>query len=100
VGEDSDPPAASPGEVVVLQPGEVHDTVLDMTNPEWFLTKVEPADGDKPMSMGDLDVIWSESFRIEYTPPSAEECSGFPDADLIRHAALRSRAFNPIRGVD
>lgn len=100
VGEDSEMPAASARDVIVLQPGETHETILEFTEPKWFVTKINPDEAGQPVSIGDLGVIWTESFRIEYLPPSAEECVGFPNAELIRHAALRSRAFFPSQGVD
>jgi hypothetical protein len=100
VGEGSEMPAASARDVIVLQPGETHETVLNFTEPKWFVTKINPNEADQPVSIGDLGVIWTESFRIEYLPPSAGECVGFPNAELIRHAALRSRAFFPSQGVD
>ncbi len=100
VGEDSFRPSPSATEVLVLQPGETHETYLNVAEPPWFVIRVDPGDGKGPLPMSELETNWTESFRIEYLPPSEEECRGFPSAGLIRHAAFRSRAFSPSRGVD
>lgn len=100
VGEDTLPPTPSAGEVVVLQPGEMHETFLDITQPHWFVRPVAAEDGRSPRPWRGLENNWSESFRIEYLPPLEEECRGLPSAELIRHTALRSRAFSPFRGID
>ena len=100
VGEDTVPRIQSVDEVVVLQSGEKHETYLDLKVPKWFLTKVESNGSDEPAPMEALEMVWSESFRVEYVPPTAEECIALPHAELIRKVGLRSRAFSPARGVD
>jgi hypothetical protein len=53
-----------------------------------------------PVALGALANAWDASFRIEYAPPPAAECTSLPDAGLIWHGRLPSRAFNPSGGVD
>jgi uncharacterized membrane-anchored protein len=97
------PDAGAPAEfnIVVLKPGATHETHLDLTQPGWFVTDTNKP-GSEPMPFQKIPPqdAWSTSFRLEYAPPPAEAVRGLPNADLIRHAPVRSRAFNANQGVD
>src|SRR5581483_11607462 len=101
VGEKNilSPPQAA--DVRVLAPGESYRAHLDFTNPAWFVVdRGSEANTTGPVSLEKLADAWGASFRIEYAPPSAADCAGLPQANLIRHTPLRSRVFNPAGGVD
>lgn len=85
--------------VVILKPGEKHDIHLDLTQPEWWVIDTNKPEAG-PMPLQKVQDGWSASFRLEYSPPPAEAVRGLPNAHLIRHAPLRSRAFNANQGVD
>ena len=88
-------------EIKLLQPGQSYDVRLDFRQSEWFVQKqITNADPGPVTSLSTLTEDWMASFRIEYAPPSIEECEGLPDAGLIRHARIRSRRFSPAGGVD
>lgn len=99
--QTADAPALSAGDIVVLQPGQKHTVRLDFDDPRWFVIDSGKPDA-APVSLADLppDELWSFSFRIEYSPPEQAAVRGLPHAELIRHAPLRSRAFNAGQGVD
>jgi uncharacterized membrane-anchored protein len=100
VGDDRVPPAPSPTDVVVLKSGQSHRLRIDLTEPRWFVVSAAP-DGNKiPVPLRDVTDPWSASFRVEYLPPAKSAVSGLPNASLIRHGRLRSRAFNPTAGLD
>lgn len=88
-------------DIVVLKPGAKHEVHLDLTQPEWWITDTDKA-GSPPIPLQQIPQqdAWSASFRLEYAPPTADAVRGLPNADLIRHAPLRSRAFNANQGVD
>lgn len=92
-------PTASADDIIVLKPGTKHAIHLDLTQPQWWVTDTRKP-GSDPMPLQKLTEGWAASFRIEYAPPSADGVKGLPHADLIRHAPLRSRAFNPNQGID
>jgi len=92
-------PTASAADIIVLKPGAKHAIHLDLTQSQWWVTDTRKP-GSDPMPLQKLTEGWAASFRIEYAPPSADAVKDLPHADLIRHAPLRSRAFNPNQGVD
>ena len=95
-------PMPTAADVIVLDPGETHEVNLDFSRPEWFVVK-EPREGETPEApqpFEDLRNVWDAWFRIEYAPPPAEASRGLPNAELIRHANLRTRSFNPSGGLD
>jgi uncharacterized membrane-anchored protein len=92
-------PAAT--DIIVLKPGAKHEVHLDLTQPRWWVTDTrKPGSDPLPLQKIPQQDAWSSSFRLEYTPPSAESVRGLPHADLLRHTPLRSRAFNANQGVD
>jgi uncharacterized membrane-anchored protein len=92
-------PAPRPDAIVVLKPGAVHKVHIDLTEERWWIVDTNKPDG-VPFPMQQVQDGWSASFRIEYAPPAAEMLAGLPHAELVRHAPLRSRAFNAARGID
>ncbi|MBI2515918.1 MAG: GDYXXLXY domain-containing protein [Opitutae bacterium] len=95
----TDPPAPHAEDILVLKPGATHAVHLDFTQPEWWVTDTNKPDA-APVPFEKIQDGWSASFRIEYAPPGPDTVRGLPHADLIRHAPLRSRAFNANQGVD
>jgi len=88
-------------DILVLKPGAKHEVHIDLTQPEWWITDTNKAESEPiPFQNIPQQDTWSASFRIEYAPPTADAVRGLPHADLIRHAPLRSRAFNANQGVD
>ena len=92
-------PAPTAADIIVLKPGAKHSVHLDLTQPQWWVTDTRKP-GSAPMPLQKLTEGWAASFRIEYAPPGTDAAKGLPQAGLIRHAPLRSRAFNPSQGVD
>jgi uncharacterized membrane-anchored protein len=101
VGETNSSLTPESPSVIVLQPGQRHTNHLDLTRPEWFVVDVRTnAMNSQPKALQQLAQDWSNGFRIEYRPPSAEACAKLPDAKLIWHGRLRSQWFNPMGNVD
>ena len=96
---ERDIPVPRPDEVILLQPGEIHSSHIDLTDRRWWVTDTANP-GSPPIPMQEIENGWRASFRIEYAPPPAERLQGLENADLVRHTALRSRAFNANRGID
>lgn len=100
VGETlTERPTPKPEDIVVLKPGTKHSVHLDLTQPAWWVVDARTP-GSKPIPLQQVAEGWSASFRIEYSPPSPDATRALPHAELIRHAPLRSRAFNASRGMD
>ena len=95
-------PAPEPGHVLVLKPGQVHAIKVTFDDPVWSVTKREAERTAKPapIKLADLPQDWSARFRLEYRPPVRAACAHLPDASLIWHGRLPSRAFNPGGNVD
>ncbi|MEO6005869.1 MAG: GDYXXLXY domain-containing protein [Opitutus sp.] len=87
-------------EVRVLQSGESYRVHLDLTDPKWFVRRVDSSAAGPPVAIETLVNDWTASFRIEYAPPALEECAGLTHAELIRHIPLRSRRFSAFGGAD
>jgi uncharacterized membrane-anchored protein len=104
VGESTPPqqPGTTPtaAHIVVLKPGQIHTTKIDLTQPRWFVTHAGPGTDPKPIALRDVTDPWSASFRVEYAPPTKAATAHLPHADLIRHGRIRSRAFNAAAGLD
>lgn len=101
-GAKSDhPPAPTAADILVLKPGAQHAIHLDLTSGRWRVIDTRKP-GSAPMPLQDIppQEAWSASFRLEYAPPPAAAVRGLPNAGLVRHAPLRSRAFNANQGVD
>jgi uncharacterized membrane-anchored protein len=100
VGEGKPAPAPEPAHVIVLKPGQSHPFKIDLTAPAWFVAASDPTGNKTPIALRDVTEPWSASFRVEYAPPAKAAVASLPNAHLIRHARLRSRAFNPTAGLD
>lgn len=88
-------------DILVLKPGAKHAVHIDLTQPEWWIVDTNKPDAAPiPFQKVPPGDAWSTSFRLEYMPPTADAVRGLPNAGLIRHAPLRSRAFNANQGVD
>lgn len=94
-------PATGTPSIIVLKPGAKHDTHLDFAERRWWIVDTrKPGSEPIPFAKVPQGDTWATSFRLEYAPPPADTVRGQPNADLIRHAPLRSRAFNAAQGVD
>ena len=86
--------------VRVLAPGETYREHIDLMSPHWFVRDVKHS-GAPPLPMASVKDPWTASFRLEYAPPMARACAELPNANLIVHSRIRSRAFAPLgAGVD
>ncbi|MFN0058524.1 MAG: GDYXXLXY domain-containing protein [Planctomycetota bacterium] len=88
--------ALSESHVVVLQPGETRETIIDTADPRWFV--IESGSEVKPVAMATLN--WGHTFRFVYAPPSRSECAQLSNAHLIWHGRLPSQAFHGGGRVD
>jgi hypothetical protein len=96
-GEDwrwinADAPASSPenDDVHVLEPDQSHALVVDFSHPYWSIS----------FSLNNKDAILASRygfslspFRIVYDPPSASQCEGLENADLIWHGRISSESI-------
>lgn len=98
-GKTAGHPAPAAADIIVLQPGAKHAVHLDLTLPRWWVVDTRKP-GSDPIPLQKVTEGWAASFRIEYAPPGVEAVRGLPNAELIRHASLRSRAFNSNAGLD
>jgi len=94
-------PACEATHVILLEPGAVHRTQLDLTQSVWW---VVPA-GDATAAARPLTEItntgWPRPrFRFEYRPPPPEAVRGLPHAAAIWRGRLLSPAFTPLGNVD
>lgn len=87
--------------ILVLKPGAKHAVHLDFMDKRWWIIDTRKP-GAEPMPFAKVPPsdAWNASFRLEYAPPPADAVRGLPNADLIRHAPLSTRAFNAAQGVD
>ena len=94
--------APEPGHVIVLKPGQIHAFKVTFDDPVWSVTKqeTEPSAKPAPIKLADLTPDWSARFRLEYRPPDRAACAHLPNANLIWHGRLPSRAFNPGGNID
>lgn len=100
-GADRPRPRLVAEDILILKPGEGHKVRLDLTAPEWavFVRKDEKGEERKssiPALLDDDQRGWS--FRIEYVPPTPDECAGLPGAQELWFKEVRSRAFFPNGG--
>jgi len=95
-------PAPEPGHVIVLKPGQVHVIKITFDDPRWSVVKKADDRSAKPgpVKLAELTEDWSARFRLEYRPPDQAACAKLPNASLIWHGRLPSRAFNPAGNID
>lgn len=99
VGADRPAPRPSPADVIVLKPGQAHVLSVDLLEPRWFVTDTRKP-GDAPSSLAKARNDWGGSYRIEYAPPPKADVTGLPNAGLIRHGRLLTRAFSVTGAMD
>lgn len=80
--------------VRVLAPGEVVETKIDLTRPEWAVRQGE----NEPKQIRQLER--NDRFRLVYSPPDKEACRHLAEAALIWHGRLPSRAFGAGGRID
>jgi uncharacterized membrane-anchored protein len=97
-------PAPGPDSVVVLKPNRTYSIRAAFDDPRWSVQKQEPGSSAKarPHLLSDLQSLqdWSARFRFEYRPPDKGACAGLPNAAIIWHGKLSSRAFNASGVID
>jgi uncharacterized membrane-anchored protein len=95
-------PAPGPGQVIVLKPGQLHVIRITFDDPLWSVTKKEEERSGKPapVKLTELTEDWSTRFRLEYRPPGRAACANLPNANLVWHGRMPSRAFNPTGNID
>lgn len=79
-------------QLISLAPGQVHDTVFDLSLARWFV--YSPRDGGVWDTIAEL--AFGQRFRLQYLPGSARGVRA--DADLLWQPSLETPAFSP-RGV-
>jgi len=100
--EDQAQPAPEPGHVIVLKPGQVHAIRITFDDPLWSVVKKEEDRSAKaaPVKLAEITEDWSARFRLEYRPPDRAACANLPNAKLVWHGRMPSRAFNPTGNID
>jgi uncharacterized membrane-anchored protein len=96
-GEDwrwinEDAPASPPenDDVHVLEPGQSYELVVDFNDPYWSISF--SLDNKDAILVSRYEFILSP-FRIVYEPPSAQQCEGLKNADLIWHGRISSESI-------
>jgi len=92
-------PAPRATDVIVLKPGATHQVHLDLTARDWWVVNTQKP-GSAAMALADVPDAFAASFRLEYDPPGRDACQGLPNAELIRHVPLNSRAFSAGQWID
>jgi uncharacterized membrane-anchored protein len=102
VNEAQAQPVPQASQVVVLKPGESRSIKVSFLDPQWSVlleAKGRPA-GQGPVRFADVKENLFDPFRLEYRPPDRAACANLPNAGLIWHGRLASRAFNPSGSVE
>jgi uncharacterized membrane-anchored protein len=98
VNQDVPRKAPQNSDVRVLKPDEIYEVRIDLTNPDWFVTRKDKS--AVPIS----ELYWEDwgwgSFRLVYRSPTKEQCAGLDNAEIIWHGYLFSPAFTSNRSVD
>jgi len=102
VHEGEAQPAPEADQVVVLKPGQSHSIKTAFNDPLWSVVEeVKGKPGEhNPVTLAELKQNWPARFRLEYRPPDRAACAHLPNASLIWHGRLASRAFNPLGSID
>lgn len=82
--------SAAGARVRVLKPSEIHEFQVSFADPRWTVQR-----GAESRLLSDLPQDWNTQFRFVYRPPDAAACAQLPDAHLIWHGELATRAFTP-----
>lgn len=100
--EDQPLPAPEAGQVIVLKPGQVHSIHVSFDDPYWAV-RGEQARGSTnraSVNLVDVDQDWRARFRFEYRAPERAVATNLPNATLLWHGRLATRAFQPAGTVD
>jgi uncharacterized membrane-anchored protein len=101
VGADQPAPTAQPENIIVLKPGQTHLVRIDLRDPAWFVEKTaKPLAAPVRESLSALRDDWTARFRFEYRPPNRVASHALPNALVLWHGRLPSRAFTPRGDVD
>jgi uncharacterized membrane-anchored protein len=100
--EGTSPPRSDPANVIVLNPGQQHAIKIDFSDAWWYVRESGGAPGGSPAAkpLNQIGQDWSAQFRLVYRPPDRQACQGLPNADLVWHGRLPSRAFSPLGRAD
>lgn len=100
--EGEPPPRPEPAHVVLLKPGQSHEIHVDFGDAYWFVqqTGERGGAGVSPTPLRQINPPWGIQFRLVYRPPEREVSQDLPNAQLIWHGRLPSRAFTPAGAVD
>lgn len=98
VKTDEPQPRPTPADVVVLKPDQFHTFRVDFKDPAWAVLNTNETNA-VPHSLAEAMPRDFVRFRLEYRPPDRATCAGLPNANLIWHGRLPSRAITAY-GVD
>ena len=95
----SDVAEITSSEVVRLEPGARHRVSLDVSDPRWFVRRLEPT-AEEPVPLASVD-DWAASFCLEYRPPSGDAMTRVAaSSGEVSAVRLRTRPFHPRHGLD
>jgi uncharacterized membrane-anchored protein len=98
VNADEPQPRPTAADVIVLKPDQCHTFRVDFKDPAWAVIDSKETNA-VPHSLAEALPRGFVRFRLEYRPPDRAACAGLPNADLIWHGRLPSRAITSY-GVD
>jgi uncharacterized membrane-anchored protein len=84
--------------VIVLKPGQMHSVRVSFDDPWWLVSKKDKPEQAKLLN--GLDRELNARFRFEYRAPDKDLSKNLPNANLLWHGRLASRAFSPSGTVD
>ena len=87
-----DRPRTSQEDIVVLQPKETHETVINFNNPDWFIRKR----GRKISLSEDRERNW-QRFRFIYRPPPPSKINDLQNSERVYNDEILSAAFRGAR---
>ena len=98
VHDGEPPPRPAPTHIHVLKPGQSYEMRVDFTDPHWFVVQSssQPSGTATGTPLSQMTQTWgTHQFRLAYRPPDREATRSLPNAVLIWHGHLPSRAFTP-----
>ena len=98
VKTDEPQPRPTPADVIVLKSDQFHTFRVDFKDPAWAVLNTSETKA-VPHSLSEALPRGFVRFRLEYRPPDRAACAGLPNANLIWHGRLPSRAITAY-GVD
>lgn len=91
-------PRPAAADVIVLKPDQSHTFHVDFKDSAWSVINTRETNA-VPHSISQALPRGLVRFRLEYRPPDRATCTGLPNANLIWHGRLSSRAITAY-GVD